>query len=90
MNYAVFDTRKQVADNTPLLPLHPWVAAEDEELRVNIIALLKEVDLEPTAALIALYVATAQRVRDSNPCTGLERVATPLDKFACNRTRTAI
>jgi hypothetical protein len=77
MNYAVFDTRKQVADNTPLLPLHPWVAAEDEELRANIIALLKDADLEPTASLIALYVATAQRVRDSNRCTGLERRVAP-------------
>jgi hypothetical protein len=77
MNYAVFDTRKQVADNTPLLPLHPWVAAEDEELRANIIALLKDADLEPTASLIALYVATAQRVRDSNRRTGLERRVAP-------------
>jgi hypothetical protein len=75
MNYTVFDTRKQVADNTPLLPLHPWVAAQDEELRANIIALLKDAELEPTAALVTLYLATAQRVRDSNPCTGLERAS---------------
>jgi hypothetical protein len=76
MNYAVFDTRKQVT-NTPVLPLRPWLAAEDEELRANIIALLKDADLEPTASLIALYVATAQRVRDSNRRTGLERRVAP-------------
>jgi hypothetical protein len=75
MNYAGFNTRRKQVTNTPLLPLHPWVAAEDEELRANIIALLKDADLEPTASLIALYVATAQRVRDSNPCTGFERAS---------------
>ncbi len=71
MNYAGSTTRrkKQVTNTIRLIP---WVAAEDEELRANIIALLKDANLEPTASLIALYVATAQRVRDSNRRTGLE------------------
>ncbi len=73
MNYAGFNTRRKQVANT--IRLRPWLAAEDEELRANIIALLKDADLEPTASLIALYVATAQRVRDSNRRTGLERAS---------------
>jgi len=73
MNYAGFNTRRKQVTNTPLLPLHPWVASEDAELLANIIVLLKDAEIEPTAALIALYVATAQRVRDSNRRTDLER-----------------
>jgi hypothetical protein len=35
-----------------------WVAAEDQELKQNIIGMLKESGIKPTPSLVAIYIET--------------------------------